>query len=94
MRGAPGDSDLLGEDVGSGLPQAARDRALFLRAATWPDIVRDRMHAARRAKYHQGPWHYVNIFWQELGRKAVERKDLGIEGLIERRSECDVASGV
>ena len=37
LRGAPGDSDLLAEDVGSALPQAARDRVLFLRAATWPE---------------------------------------------------------
>ena len=34
LRGAPGDSDLLAEDAGSALPQAARDRELFLRAAT------------------------------------------------------------
>ena len=45
LRGAPGDADLLAEDAGSALPQAARDRALFLRAATWPDLVRDRGNA-------------------------------------------------
>ncbi len=28
LRGAPGDSDLLAEDAGSALPQAARDREL------------------------------------------------------------------
>ena len=92
LRGAPGDSDLLAEDAGSALPQAERDRALFLRASTWPDIVRATNHPARRRKYHQGPWHYVNIFWQERGRKAVERKDLGMEGkLIEQLGKCATA---
>ncbi len=28
----------------------------------------------RRAKYHHSPWHYVNMLWQERGRKPVERK--------------------
>ncbi len=92
LRGAPGDSDLLAEDAGSALPEGARDRELFLQASTWPDIVRATNHPARRRKYHQGPWHYVNIFWQERGRKAVERKDLGMEGkLIEQLGKCDTA---
>ncbi len=88
LRGAPWDSDLLAEDAGSALPQAARDRELFLRASTWPDIVRATNHPARRRKYHQGPWHYVNIFWQERRRKPVERKDLPMQGeLIARLAE-------
>ena len=94
LRGAPGDSDLLAEDAGAALPQGARDRALFLRAAIWPDIVRDRGHAARRAKYHQGPGHYLNIFWQERNRKAYERKDLGIEGdLVKQLANVTQPSG-
>ena len=92
LGGAPGDADLLAEDAGAGLTQAQRDRALFLRAATWPDIIRDRAHAARRAKYHHSLWHYVNIFWQERRRTPVERKDLPREGkLIEQLAQCDTA---
>ncbi len=90
LHGAPGDSDLLAEDAGAALPQAEQDRELFLRAATWPDIVRDLAHPARRAKYHRSPWHYLNIFWQERNRRPVERKDLGIEGdLLARLAKCD-----
>jgi hypothetical protein len=88
LRGAPGDSGLLAEDSGSALPQAPRDRELFLRAATWPDIVRDRAYPVRRKKYHQSPSHYVNLYWQERNRKPVERKDLGTDGdLIARLAE-------
>jgi hypothetical protein len=79
---------LLAEDAASALPQPARDRALFLRAATWPDIVRASNHPARRAKYHRGPWHYVNIFWQERNRRPIERKDLRVQGdLLTRLAE-------
>ncbi len=88
LRGAPGDSDLLAEDAGSAVPQAARDRELFLRASTWPDIVRATNHPARRRKYHRSPWHYVNIFWQERRRQPVERKDRLREGeLVARLAE-------
>jgi hypothetical protein len=88
LRGAPADSALLDADNTLGLTQAERDRQLFLRAVTWPDIVRDTGHPARRKKYHHSTWHYVNIFWQERGRKPYERRDLKVTGdLITRLSE-------
>ncbi|MEQ1841244.1 MAG: S1/P1 nuclease, partial [Verrucomicrobiales bacterium] len=41
-----------------------------------------------RRKYHQSTWHYVNIFWQQNGRTARERKDLPVQGnLITRLAE-------
>ena len=40
LRTAPSDSALLDEDTHSTLPPPERDRQLFLRAATWPDIIR------------------------------------------------------
>src|SRR2546423_6874512 len=41
--------------------EAARDRALFLNAATWADLVRSRdqpWHA-----YHRPTWHYADFYW-------------------------------
>src|SRR5256714_9478791 len=41
--------------------EAARDRALFLNAATWADLVRNRdqpWHA-----YHRPTWHYADFYW-------------------------------
>src|SRR5437868_6538067 len=47
--------------------EAARDRALFLNAATWADLVRSRdqpWHA-----YHRPTWHYADFYWDvENGR--------------------------
>jgi S1/P1 Nuclease len=40
---------------------SARDRALFMNAATWPDLVRDRdkpWHA-----YNHPTWHYADFYW-------------------------------
>ena len=46
---------------------AARDRALFLNAATWADLVRSRdqpWHA-----YNHATWHYADFYWDvENGR--------------------------
>lgn len=38
---------------------AVQDRWLFMRAATWPDLVRS-FKEADREKYHHGTWHYIN----------------------------------
>jgi hypothetical protein len=35
------------------------DRAMFLRAATWPDMIRFPANPANRTEHH-GPWHYVD----------------------------------
>ena len=46
---------------------ATRDEWLFRRASVWPDVVRDAEDPKpaagpdRRALYHRGSWHYVNI---------------------------------
>ena len=66
LREVPGDSDLLAEDAGSALPQAARDRALFLRAATWPDIVRATNHLALLA---HSPSAAIPL--RHLGRRSI-----------------------
>lgn len=64
LKAAPADADLANLLPNDGRPLAERERELFLRAATWPDIVRDEAFAARRKKYHQSNWHYVNYYWE------------------------------
>src|SRR5213079_737369 len=47
--------------------EAARDRALFLNAATWADLVRNRDQAWH--VYHHATWHYADLYWDaENGR--------------------------
>ncbi|HUL48581.1 MAG TPA: S1/P1 nuclease [Gemmatimonadales bacterium] len=40
---------------------AERDRALFLNAATWADLVRNRARAWH--VYNQPTWHYADFYW-------------------------------
>ncbi|HEV2749182.1 MAG TPA: S1/P1 nuclease [Gemmatimonadales bacterium] len=47
--------------------ETARDRVLFLNAATWPDLVRSREQAWH--VYHHAGWHYADFYWDvENGR--------------------------
>ncbi len=48
---------------------------LFMIAATWADIVRDRKFKVRYDNYHQGDWHYADIFWKQINGKAEILKD-------------------
>lgn len=40
---------------------AERDRALFLNAATWPDLIRDRNQPWYA--YNRSNWHYADFYW-------------------------------
>jgi S1/P1 Nuclease len=79
LEAAPPDADLAsllppaGPKAG---PQAVRERQLFELASTWPDIVRDKNVHPRYEKYHHGPWHYVNHFWEEGKNGPRDRTDL------------------
>lgn len=64
LKAAPADADLANLLPNDGRPLAERERELFLRASTWPDIVRDEAFTARREKYHQSNWHFTNFFWE------------------------------
>ena len=44
-------------------PDDAKKRAFFMIAATWPDIIRDRVFDTRFKKYHHSNWHYSDTFW-------------------------------
>lgn len=63
LRAAPSDAGLAQLRPNAGGPEA-RDRALFARAATWPDIVKDRRERARFERYNRGHWHYDELFWR------------------------------
>ena len=85
LRAAPGDAGLAQLRPNAGGPEE-RDRALFERAATWADVVRDRSQQARLRRYHRSAWHYVNLYWRtDAGGRAV---DAGIpterENAVER----------
>lgn len=83
---APEDSDLSALYPQDSRSAAARQRELFMIAAYWADIVRDR-DFPMRYKYHRGNWHYSDTFWtqdengkakildnpNEEGGKAVEQ---------------------
>src|SRR5438270_12985269 len=48
------------EDLLDKLPQDFDpDLYAFMRAATWPDLVRSETHALHQTEHH-GVWHYVN----------------------------------
>ncbi len=88
LKAAPPDAGLASLLPVDNRPLAVRERSLFARAAFWPDIVRDEAFPERRARYHRGPWHYVDRFWEQPdpARPARERTDLpqGPENHVER----------
>lgn len=47
---------------------AERDRALFVNAATWPDLVRER--GTPWHVYNRPSWHYADFFWDEVDGRA------------------------
>lgn len=57
---APEDTRIAELVPGGELPEAARVRALFQRAAVWPDRIKDEEHPAHRQD--RPTWHYVNHF--------------------------------
>jgi len=83
---APEDSDLSVLYPPDSRSDAAKQRELFMVAAYWSDIVRDRKFKNRFEKYHHSNWHYSDTFWtnengqvkilpnpNEDGGKAVEK---------------------
>lgn len=62
---APTDACLLSLIPPTSLPTDERARGFFVRAATWPDVVRPMGHDDTRVctKYNHPPWHFINFFW-------------------------------
>lgn len=73
---APEDSDLSVFYLQDSRSAAAKQRELFMIAATWADIVRDKNFKNRVAKYHHGAWHYLDTFWREVDGKVELVADL------------------
>lgn len=70
LRSAPEDSHLGVYYFSGSRSDQAKALDLFMIASTWSDIVRDRGFKVRFEKYHQGPWHYADIFWRQTNGKA------------------------
>jgi hypothetical protein len=64
LMSSPTDADLANLLATDARPLALREREFFLRASTWADMMRDGKFPARREKYHNSPWHYINFFWE------------------------------
>ncbi len=63
LRAAPPGAGLAQLRPNEGGPEA-RDLALFARASTWADLVRDRSDSVRYATYHHATWHYLSWYWR------------------------------
>lgn len=87
LKAAPLDSDLATKN---GQPLEVLE--LFLRAATWPDIVRDKSFQQRWETYHHSKWHYINWFW-EPGPPPRERTDLqpDPENIVKKLEELQIS---
>src|SRR5262245_19087019 len=57
-----------------------RAREFFLRAATWPDLIRD------RPELHHATWHHRNFYWRQDRGRPVDLPDVEVhpENLLER----------
>lgn len=57
-----------------------RAREFFLRAATWPDLIRD------APELHHATWHHRGFYWRQERGRAIELPDLEVqpENLLER----------
>ena len=89
---APVRSGLWGLMPRDGRPESIREMQYFMDAAVWPDMVRDRDEAERYERYHHGPWHYTNIFWEHAADGSVRvRDDLHPEdvNILERLDHLD-----
>lgn len=74
---APEDSDLSVFYLQNSRSDEANKRELFMIAATWADIVRDRDFKNRFAKYHKSDWHYADTFWRDVNGKVEILNDIG-----------------
>jgi hypothetical protein len=59
--------------------ESARDRALFLNAATWADLVRNRNQPWH--VYHNATWHYADFYWDVEDGRAHDIPNTGPDSL-------------
>ena len=103
---APEDSDLSALYPQDARSESARRQELFMIAAYWSDMVRDRKFKNRSEKYHHSNWHYADTFWKmengqlkivenpgEEGGKAVE-KLFDFEKVLKNKDESDADKAI
>ena len=67
LQAAPPDACLLDLFPNDSRPLADRQREFFMRASTWPDIVRPSEEDTRACtRFHRRDWHFINYFWQGI----------------------------
>jgi len=87
LEAAPGDACLLNLMPDDSRPLAVRQREFFMRAATWPDVVRPdkKINDTRPCiRFHQPEWHFFDRFWEgESGGTGAsapkDRKDIKLD---------------
>lgn len=67
----------------SGTLSQQQQIALFVFAATWPDVVRDTANPLRMEKYHHPYRHYMDTFWRQ-------DTDFGAVVPVQRQPEGDL----
>ena len=68
---APEDSDLsVFYNAYESRSENVKRRELFMIAASWSDIIRNRDFIVRHEKYNRPDWHYADIFWRQVTGKA------------------------
>lgn len=65
LEAAPADACLLDLFPNDSRPLAERQREFFMRASTWPDVVRPSDEDTRACtRFHRRNWHFINFFWE------------------------------
>lgn len=85
---APENSDLSVFYLQDSRSDAIKKRELFMIAATWADIIRDKKFPVRFKEYAHGDWHYADTFWKDANGKPelltnMEANGQAVNKLIE-----------
>ena len=70
LEAAPADACLRDMFPTDDRPLAARQREFFMRASTWPDVVRPDTRPGNPpdtrpcTRFHRADWHFINQFWR------------------------------
>ena len=63
---------------------------LMMRAATWPDQIRNGRHPDRA--YHRGEWHYITYEMRAI--TSADKKELKVSTNLPRNKKGDVLYGI
>lgn len=69
---------------------ATRRRDFFMIAATWPDMIKDKIFQTRFKKYNNSNWHYFDTVWTLEKGKVVFVQDAEESGkMMEKLADFD-----